>query len=46
MATIVHRCTDETVMRLRVCSTVEAYQAEIYQRLGLPVPELKRRLQT
>ena len=46
MATIVHRCTDETVMRLRVCSTVEANQAEIYQRLGLPVPELKRRLQT
>jgi transposase len=46
MATIVHRCTDETVMRLRVCSTVEANQAEVYQRLGLPVPELKRRLQT
>lgn len=46
LSTIVHRCTDETVMRLRVCSTVEAHQAEVYQRLGLPVPALKRRLQT
>lgn len=46
MVTIVHQCTDGSVVRLRKASTPEQVHREIYSRLGLSPPRITRKGQS